>query len=72
MGRCGYGRSVKDGFMDNLFLKVPLNDFVYLNQRVYLLQAKKAPCVTTILSDSDTINMQLCRLLDLLKTIVLK
>ena len=71
MGRCGYGCVSTDGFTDDVFLKVSLEDFVYFNQRLYLPWGKVAPYVVTILSDSETINMQRCCLLDLLKMILL-
>ena len=72
MGRCGRGRSSITGFTDDYFLKLSLDDFVYLNQRLYLPQAKNSPSVVTILSDVETIKMQRSRLLDLLRMIVLK
>ena len=55
MGRCGRGRieNNRDGsdtITDNLYLKLTLDDYVYLNQRLYLPQPKNGPGVITILS----------------------
>ena len=36
MGRCGRGRASITGFTDDYFLKLSLDGFVYLNQRLYL------------------------------------
>ena len=75
MGWCGRGRIVSNCdeiITDNFFLKMILDDYVYLNRRCYLPQQKSARGVVTIMSEGETINMQRSRLIDLLKMIVLR
>ena len=77
MGRCGRGRieNNRDGsdtITDNLYLKLTLDDYVYLNQRLYLPQPKNGLGVITILSQEATIDMQRSNLIALLQMIVLK
>ena len=72
LGRCGRGRHHTNICTDNFYLKVTLDDFVYLNQRLYLPQSKIPSCARTILSPSDTIKMQRSSILDMLEMVVLK
>ena len=75
VGHYGQGRIVRNGdteHTDTFFLKVTLDDYVYLNQRFYLPHTKIGTSVITIVSKADTIDMQCSSLIDLLKMVVLK
>ena len=73
LGRCGCGRaSLNGGYTYNFYLKLNLDDFVHLNQRLYLPQPKSVNYSITILSALDTIAMQQSSLLELLQLVVLK
>lgn len=73
LGRCGRGRITASGdHTDNFSLLLSLDDFVYLNQRLYLPAEKKSPSVINILSKTEEIKLQRSNLLELLKMIVLR
>ena len=69
MGRCGRGINKGPG---EFHLLLSLNDFVYLNQRLYLPRDPLSVAIKPLLTTEDEINMQRDNLLDLLKLIVLK
>ena len=57
---------------DNFHLLLSLEDFVYLNQRLYLPAQKTTPSVISIMSRIEEIKLQRTNLLELLKFIVLQ
>jgi len=69
MGQSGRERSVKSGDNFNLFLT--LEDYVYLNQRLYLPKLKSPSNVVQIMPPASGINLQCSNLQDLLKMVVL-
>ena len=59
IGRCGCGRITTSGtHTDNFHLLLSLEDFVYLNQRLYLPAQKTAPSVISIMSRIEEIKLQ--------------
>ena len=74
MGRCGRGRSSSDSAVTGEFhLVLSLNDFVYLNKRLYMpADGVNKPTVKPLLTVKQEITMQRDNLLQLLKMIVLK
>ena len=69
MGRCGHGT---DNIPGEFHLMLSLNDFVYLNQRLYLPETPVSTIIKPLLSKEEEIQMQRDNVLDLLKMIVLK
>ena len=73
MVRCGQGRfSTIGASLDSMNMYMTPDDYVYLNQRFYLLAPKNLPRVVCILSQVEFIDLQRANLLELLKIIVLR
>ena len=73
MGRCGRGRfSTIGSSVDSMNLCLSLDDYVYLNQRLYLPAPKTPTHAVCILSRVEVIDLQRANLLELLKLIVLR
>ena len=73
MGRCGRGRFSNIGSsVDSMNLCLSLDDYVYLNQRLYLPAPKTPSHAVCILSRVEVIDLQRANLLELLKMIVLR
>ena len=73
MGRSGRGRRNEDSVItDNVHLVLSCNDFVYLNQHLYLPPDKPSTLSTPILPLCVEINLQRSNLLRLFQMIVLK
>ena len=76
LGRCGRGRITASGaggaHTDDFYLLLSLDDYVYLNKRLYLHAQTTSPTVITILSQIEEIQLQQSNLLELLKMIVLQ
>ena len=68
MGRCGQGTDNRPG---KFHLMLSFNDFVYLNQRLYLPDTPVSTIIKPLLSKEEEIQMQRDNVLDLLKMIVL-
>lgn len=72
LGRCGRGRTHDfNTVTDNFHLFLTLDDFVYLNQRLYFPQPPIPRNVTQILSIEDKRKTKQKSILDLEKMIVL-
>jgi len=74
MGQCGRGRSSVDGAVSGgkFHLVLSLDDFVYLNQRLYMPKDNMPKSIKLLLTNQQEIKMQRDNLLQLLKMIVLK
>ena len=73
LGRCGRGWLNESGKVtDNLHLILSLDDFIYLNTRLFLPSPIVLSIITPILVAHDEIAMQQKNVLVLLKLIVLK
>ena len=73
LGRCGRGRTNESGTVtDNFHLMLSLDDFVYLNTRLFLPPPIVPSIIKPILAAHEEIAIQQKNLLDLLKLIVLK
>ena len=73
LGRCGRGRSNDNGVTtDNFYLMFSLDDFVYLNTRLYKPSPPLVMNIVPTLSKVEEIEMQRKELLKLLRLIVLK
>ena len=71
MGRCGRGRFTTTGSsVDSMNMCLSLDDYVYLNQRLYLPAPKSPSDTVCILSRVEVIDLQRANLLELLKMIV--
>ena len=64
--------TTSDTYTDHFHLLLSLEDFFYLNQRLYLPAQKTAPSVISIMSRIEEIKLQRTNLLELLKVIVLQ
>ena len=73
MGRCGRGRFTTTGSsVDSMNMCLSLDDYVYLNQRLYLPAPKSPSDTVCILSRVEVIDLQRANLLELLKMTVLR
>ena len=73
LGRCGRGRTNESGIVtDNFHLMLSLDDFIYLNTRLFLPPPIVPSIIKPILAAHEEITIQQKNLLDLLKLIVLK
>ena len=73
MGRRGRRRITASGtHTGNFNLLLSLDDFVYLNQRLYLPAQKKSPSVISIFSQIEEIKFQCSNLIELFTIFVLR
>ena len=73
LGRAGRGRANGNGRVtDNFHLFLSLDDYIYLNTRLFLPQPTVPSIITPLLSAQEEITLQQNNLLSILKLIVLK
>lgn len=72
MGRCGRQRIDETNGGDNFNMILTMEDYVYLNQRIYLPKPSLPSNVLRVVSADNEIKIQRSNLLELLQMIVLK